>query len=280
MKMKLAWMLGMTALLAHADVTYLSTTKSAGGGMVTTSKFQLKGNKIKMDTDSMVTIMDFDAQTMTTLDPKTKTYRVTSMNEIAQGMDKASPSIQAKATETGAKKTINGFNCRQVNLTMNVQTGAPGTGAPGAMAMVMDMESWVSADVPGAAELAAFGKRMAEKGLFPGATGDPRTRKAMLDLQREMAKINGVPVQQVMRMRMADDAQNAQMAAQMQQARAQMEALRKQGGPAAAQIEKALAAMGGGGKSLMETVTDSTGFSTAAIPATDFAVPAGYRQTK
>jgi len=67
------------------------------------------------------------------------------------------------------------------------------------------------------------------------------------------------------------------MQAQMQAARAQMEAMKKQGGPQAAAIEKAMASMPpAGAKYLMETTTEFGGFSTASIAASEFAVPAGY----
>jgi hypothetical protein len=259
---------------AWADVSYNSAVKNSSGGAVTNTKTRLKGNKMKMDMGQSVTVMDFDAQTVTTLDTASKTYRVMPMAQISEGLEKAQASIQAKTQETGAKKVIRGMACRQVNTTMNVQSGA----GPQGMAMVMEMETWVTQDAPGAAEMAAFAKRMAEKGLFQGAGGNQQMKKAMADIQREMAKINGVPVMQVIKMRMADDGKNAQMQAQMEQARAQMEALKKQGGPAAAQIEKALAAMGGGGKYMMEMTTEMSDFSLATIPAGEFAVPAGFKK--
>jgi hypothetical protein len=102
-------------------------------------------------------------------------------------------------------------------------------------------------------------------------------QKAMVDLQRKMAGLNGVPVMEVVRMKAAGsggDAQNAQLA----QARARLEEMQKQGGPQAAAAAQALARMGGGsgGGSMFETTMESTNFSTAAIPDSVFAIPAGF----
>jgi hypothetical protein len=64
---------------------------------------------------------------------------------------------------------------------------------------------------------------------------------------------------------------------------AQMEAMKKQGGPQAAAMEQAMArmgaargAMGGGGGSLFEMTMESSGFSTSSVPDSVFEIPAGY----
>ena len=68
----------------------------------------------------------------------------------------------------------------------------------------------------------------------------------------------------------------------MAQARAQMEAIIKQGGPGAAAAQQALARMGGaasGGGSLFEITMESGDFSTSRIPDSVFAIPAGYQKS-
>jgi hypothetical protein len=66
----------------------------------------------------------------------------------------------------------------------------------------------------------------------------------------------------------------------MDKAKAQMEAMQKQGGPQAAAAAQAMARMGmassGGG---MEMTIQMSGFSTAPIPDSVFAIPADYHQT-
>jgi len=102
----------------------------------------------------------------------------------------------------------------------------------------------------------------------------------MADLQKQMAKVNGIPVLQITRMKSGDDEKSKQMQAQMQAMRAQMEAMKKAGGKQAEMAEKAMAAMGGAGNSkyLMEITSESSAFSTATIPASEFAIPAGFKK--
>jgi hypothetical protein len=73
------------------------------------------------------------------------------------------------------------------------------------------------------------------------------------------------------------------MQAGMAQARAQMEAMIKQGGPQAAAAQQALARMGGaapGGGALFEITMESSGFSASGIPDSVFAIPAGFQKVE
>ena len=54
----------VAAVAAHADFSYITVTKSPAGD--TTSKHYIKGQKSVTDNGSTVTILDFDAQTVTT----------------------------------------------------------------------------------------------------------------------------------------------------------------------------------------------------------------------
>jgi hypothetical protein len=70
----------------------------------------------------------------------------------------------------------------------------------------------------------------------------------------------------------------------MAQARARLEEMQKQGGPQAQAAAQALARMGaapgGGGGSGFEINMESSNFSTASIPDSIFAIPAGYQQSE
>jgi hypothetical protein len=103
---------------------------------------------------------------------------------------------------------------------------------------------------------------------------------AMVDIQRKMAGLNGVPVLQIVKMKSGgNEAQAAQMQQGMAQARARLEEMQKQGGPQAAAAAQALARMGAAsGGSLFETTMESGNFSTSAIPDTVFAIPAGFKK--
>ncbi|WP_031499007.1 DUF4412 domain-containing protein [Bryobacter aggregatus] len=251
--------------VAYADFRYLSTIKSGpGSGNVT--KHLIKGNKMKLDAGSIITITDLDAQTTTTIRPAEKTYRVVPLSQAAATLEKTGTDIKVDVKETGQKKKIGAYDCRQVILNMTLTGQVP---------MNMEMEMWVSSEIPGANELKAIGMKIAERSA--AASGNANMQKAMLEVQRQSAKINGVPVLTILRMKSGDDEKSKQMQAQMQAARAQLEAMKKQGGAGAAALEKALAGMGpAGSKYLMEMTTESSEFSTAAVAASEFAVPVGF----
>jgi hypothetical protein len=263
-------MLAAFAVTSQADFSYVTTVKSGGPSAGTVTKHKIKGNKMRIDTGTVTILTDMDAQTITTINHTAKTYTVSPVTQAGAAIQKSGVEMKADVKETGQQKKIGAFNCRQVMMTMTM-TGQP-------MNMTMENEMWVSPDVPGSAELKTISTRMAERGVFPGG-GDPQTKKMMADLQKQMAKVNGMPILQITRMKSGDDAQSKQMQAQMAAMRTQMEAMKKAGGKQAEMAEKALASMPApGAKYMMEITSESGGFSAAAIPATEFALPAGYKK--
>jgi hypothetical protein len=66
-----------------------------------------------------------------------------------------------------------------------------------------------------------------------------------------------------------------QQQAKMEQMRAQMEAMKKQGGPQAAMADQMLAKMGTGSN---DVTNESSGFSGSPVSDSVFAIPAGYQK--
>jgi len=281
--MKTGYVLVLTlacGMTARADFSYTQTRKS-GQGMAAAvgdqvTKHYLKGQKMKVDSGKTSSIFDFGAQTITVLDNQAKTYTVTPFGEMGKAMQQSDMSAKIDVKETGQKKSINGFNASEVVMTIGMEGGPA---AAQGMKMQMEMDMWLSSDVPGAAELRAFFQKNGER--FPwaalGGGGNPSMQKAIADMQKKIASIGGVPVMQITRMKAAG---NPQMSAQMEQARARFEEMKKQGGQQAAMAEQMLARMGGGagGGSLFEVTMESSGFSTSAIPDSVFAVPGDYKK--
>lgn len=268
--MPLAASLVMIAVPAMADFSSTTTVKPAGGAPGTVTKQKVKGNKMKVDTGDVTILTDLDTQTMTTIQHRDKTYKVTPLSQIGEALKKAGGELKADIKETGQQKKIGGFNCRQVIMNMTVQSAQ--------MSMVMENEMWISSEVPGVAEMQALSARMAERGIVP-TNSDPQMRRMVAGIQSQMSKLKGVPVLQITRMKPADDAKAKQMQDQMSAARAQLEAMKKQGGAQAEMANKALANMPApGGRYMMEVTMESSGFSTAPIPASEFAIPAGYKK--
>jgi hypothetical protein len=276
------------ALTAQTDFSYTTTSKATGGSMAAmagaamnqSATTYIKGDKYASVSGAISTVIDFGAQTVTTINNTAKTYTVKKFSDLAAN-GAAVTDASADVKETGQKKTINGFNASEVLLTMNIDMTL-GRGAP-VMKMQLEVHMWVSPDVPGAGTLRDFYKKNA--GNFPwaalasaqGGTGNESVQKALSTMQRKMADMDGAPVEQVIVVKSADmGAQVAQAPAapsaapQMtpqQQAMAMMAAMGR--GPAAA---------GGGNGSLIEITMDEGKFSTDSVPDSVFAIPAGYKQ--
>jgi hypothetical protein len=227
-----------------------------------------------------------------------KTYTVAPFNTAAANTPQ---DIDAKidVKETGQKKTINGYNASELVMTMTMDVDNPQARQMGPMNMEMDM--WLSQDVPGVSELHDFYQR--NMGKFPwsamAAGANPSMQKAMAQLQKQMASLHGVQVETTIRVKSAGGGpggpagpsgeQMAQMRQAMAQACPQMQALMAQGGPVAAQIKAqydrmcgsaaAPAAPTGSPNSLIEMTMDSSDFSTAGIPDSVFAIPAGFTKS-
>jgi hypothetical protein len=290
------------SLTALADFSYSSVQKTTGGSMAAmaggaadrTSQYSFKGRKMMYRSVDNATILDFGAQTITTINNAQKTYTVKKFSDLTGTAVNADVSVDVK--DTGQKKMVNGFNATEMILTMNIDMDAGRGGPP--MKMQMEMDMWISADVPGAGEMRAFYKQNASG--FPWAAmaggGNPGMQRAMAQIQRKLAELDGVVVEQVIRTKAAGGAQapqtpqmNAGQQDQMQAAMARLQEMAKQGGPAGAAAQQALGRMGGmsgaspaagpgGSGSLIEMTIDSTGFSTAGVPDSLFAVPDGYKQ--
>jgi hypothetical protein len=288
--MKIAQVLILTlaaGLTARADFSYTSTRKSTAGQTASkagdqTTKHYLKGQKMKIDSGGRATVIDFDEQTVTSIDNNGKTYTVTKFGDLGQTLKSGDVELKVDVKKTGETRNINGYNASEVVLTMDIDNPQ---GAAAGMKMQMEMHMWLSPDVPGAQELRAFHEKNRDR--FPwaalGGGGNQSMQKAMVDLQRKMADMNGVAVLQVVKMKSGgNDAQAAQMQQGMAQARARLEEMQKQGGPQAAAAAQALARMGGTSSStgaLFETTTESGDFSTGSIPDSVFAIPAGYQKS-
>jgi hypothetical protein len=275
---QLAMLMLAASPAAHADFSFTMTQKSGPGGEQVV-KHYVKGQKKKEERGAITTIMDFDAQTLTTIDNSAKTYKVARFSDM--GNTVATVDVQADVKSTGQKKTINGFNASQVILTM--QMDVPQAQQPGVKGQ-MEIELWLSRDVPGSHELAAFYKRNAAHWPVAASGGNPSMQKAMAKLQQQFAELDGVPVMEVIRMKSGGGAgPSAAQMQQMAQARAQLEALAKGVGPGAAGAQQALARIGGmgsgsGSGALFEMTMEAGNFSGSAIPDSAFEIPAGYQK--
>jgi hypothetical protein len=295
----LTFVLLTTTFAAHADFSYTTTSKTggtmaamAGGANVGPAKHYYKGQKMKTDNGDIATILDFDAQTITTINNKLKTVTVRKFDDLGAGAKPSDVSVKIDVKETGQQKTINGFNAKELVMTMDVDMAQ----APPQMGkMQMEMDMWLSGDVPGIGELRSFYKKNMERmplSVMNGG-GNPSMQSAVAVMQRKVAEMNGLDVLSVMKVKAAGGAgapampqMSAARQAQMQAAMAKLQAMQQQGGPQAAAAAQAMARMGampgaggpagGASNALFEVTTEASDFSTASIPDSVFAIPAGY----
>ena len=281
----------------------------------------VKGDRMAHIGANHISVIDLKSETITDVDPVKKTYSVITFADMAKAMQqmadkmaekgkeqKAEMNFKTSLKETGEKKVISGFNTKEVVLTIEMEATDQKSGNKGAMTVVSDM--WLAPQIPGYEEVKDFYKRMATKLAWtPGTNGMAMQRgdmmKGMGQLAKESAKLEGVPILQIMKMGVAGDGAGMPQSGNVEKP--------KQSAPPPTAGEVAGSALGGrlgglaGGLggfgkkkkpveeqpaqtatapaqssdssgSLMEMTTESTNFSTAPIDASRFEVPAGFKK--
>jgi len=244
-----AFLLLSTSPGAWADFSYAAISRLTCGSVVspggpgTTSKYYFKGQKMKSDTGEIVTIIDFDAQTLTTVNNRLKTITVRSLAEIGAAAKAKNVPVRVDIKETGQQKMVAGYNAKELVLTMDVS--GTETQQVGAGRMQIEMDMWLSSDVPGAGEVRNFYKKNMERMPWAAMSGSLSSsmQSGIAEMQRKLAEIGGVQVLAVMKMKAASGAT----------------------APATS-------------NSIAEVTTEASDFSTASIPDSLFAIPAGYQK--
>jgi hypothetical protein len=287
----------------------------------------VKGNRMATITKDRTSVIDLDKETITTMDSAKKTYSVMTFADMKQAMEDAMKRMQGKqrngkgedvqaqfkisAKATGQSKTVQGLSAQEMLITMAME-GANTTGDTGAMEITTD--AWY-APVPGYDDVKAFHRKMAEKlgntfgsGMQQIAQmaamqgGGGNMSQGMEQVARELAKIDGVPVQSVIKMGASGaSAQGAAAGASPVPPRA--ESQEKQQSAAGAIAGAALGRFGGFGRkkkeeppqeqprtggqapqaasgTLMEMTMTLTSFSSGPADGSKFEVPAGFKQVE
>lgn len=323
-----------------ADFSYEQTSRMTGGMMAGVMKIAgafskqarepirstilVKGNRMAMLDARSGHIIDLDKETITEIDFERRTYSVVTFAQMAeamkqleakmkseQGQEQVDISAKASVKETGQSKPISGVNTREVILTVEMEGTDKKSGQRG-LFMVVTADMWMGQHA-GYAEVRDFYQRMAQKlNWTPGAGAFAQAQsgilRGMADLQREAAKLEGIPVYQVTKFTMqGTGVPEGQQAPQQQPQVQQPEtpsvggALGRLGGrlgglgglgrrrksepgpapqpPAAPQTAPTPEA-GGAAPVMMEITSESSGFSTGAIDPSKFEVPSGFRQVE
>jgi len=322
--------LGSATLLA--DFSYQETSTLTGGMMAGLMKVAgvfskqarepiqtsvaVKGDRMVHHTQTHASVIDLASQTITSIDMQKKTYSVMTFDEFKQMMeqmsqrmqknDKGEMNFKVSADSTGKTKQVAGFEAKEMVLKMEMEGTDQQSGQKGGMLITTDM--WVASGVSGYNEVRDFYKRMAEKvNWSPGGNmfmTNPNAAKGMAEVYKEVAKLDGVPVQQFISMGVqaqpgAAPADGSAPAAQPQQQQPPAErpsvggalggALggrfglgRKKSQPAdqPAQSSSQSQSSASGSGSLLEMTTELSNFSSDAVDDARFAVPAGFKKVE
>ena len=191
-----------------------------------TSSIYLKGNRMAHVYPDHTEIVDLDQETITHIDPAKKQYWVMTFQEMKQAMEAAAakakeaqqqqqqqpgnsgppPDVKfnVNVTNTGASKQVAGLSASESILKMTAVITDQQTSKSGTFGLNNDM--WMVPEIPGYSEVRDFQRRFAEKlgtvygGSLPSSMMQPGMGKGMADMAKEMSKLKGVPVQQIMRM--------------------------------------------------------------------------------
>ena len=329
---KTAIFLVAACLPAFADFSYEQSSKITGGMMAGMMKFAgafskqarepivntvaVKGDRMVHWSPRHASVIDLGKETITSIDFDKKQYSVMTFAQMKQMMDemsqrmKSSPDgqkadVQFKVSvkDTGEKKQIAGFDTHEMILTMEREGADKESGNKGGMNMTADM--WIAPKVAGYNEIADFYKRMSRKlDWAPGGMGmmggRPDMAKGMAELYKEGAKLNGMPVFQVVKMGVQaegqpQNGQAAQAPPPQQDQQADKPSIgsvlggrfggfgkKKKQDQAESGGESGAAPQGSGDASgsLMEMTIEMSAFSAAPVDSSKFEVPAGFKQVE
>jgi hypothetical protein len=284
--------------------------KAVKEGTVTT--LALKGNRRMSTTDTSAELIDLDAEKIYRLDLRGKTYTVQTFDEIRTAYQKAmskgagrekptaekpdgkQPEMEVDfdVKKTGQQKSIAGFPCEQVIMTVTMHEKGKSVDDAGGLIVTTDI--WMAPRNPSLEEQGAFDAKYFQKlygnqplpsapDLTQAMAGNPGMATAMARAQSEGRKLNGTPMLTTMTVTSASGPGGSDTRAE-------------QGGGSDNRLPGALsgllgrkkkadppaegAAAGAGGKTrvtLMTTITEVLSIE-SAVAAADVEIPSGFRQ--
>ncbi len=312
-----------------ADFSYQHISRVTGGMMAGAMKvaavfskeareplrtsYFVKGNRLATISRHDAQIIDLDRETITHVDFDKKTFSVLTFAEMAEllkelesrmaaGKGKsADVSFKVSVEPTSETKSIAGMDARLVRMRIEME-GTDKKSGKREIIMSVTSEQWIAA-VPGYQEVRDFFRRMAQKIPWVPSAGflggqDAQQARAMAELRKLAAELDGLAVLEVTRMHMVGE--QAVAGRPQPEARPAEEqpsigsALGRLGGlgrfgrpgkkketpqqPPPEQAGQSAAASPQGESLLMETTSEASGFSTAPIDPSRFEVPAGFKQ--
>lgn len=275
--------------------------RAAKEGVV--SNVAVKGDRKSSLSDTGGRIIDLGEEKVYDLDLKKKTYKVTTFEEIRREIREAQERAEKEAREeggkedpaekgkeveidfdvkeTGQKKSIAGYDTRQVITTITVREKGRTLEEGGGLVLTSD--AWMAPRIPSMKEIADFDMRYAKAIDVTGTAGAsaeqlatalamyPGLQKALARMQAEGVKLEGTPLESVMTVEGVKSAEQMSQASQEESGGGG-----GLGGMLARRMRKKPETSGA--RSTIMTVTHNVlSISTSVAPA-DLEIPAGFKQ--
>ena len=284
--------------------------KATKDGIVST--VAVRGDRKVTMNDSTGQIVDLREEKVYDLDLRKKTYTVTTFAEMRKQMEEArrkaaeqaaseEPEMSNKSDpderpeveidfdlkESGQRRVVNGFDAREVVMT--VVAREKGKTLEQAGGLVMTTNTWLAAQVPGLSEVAAFDRRYAEKlhgpMLFDAQQMAammamyPMLQAAMARMQKENVNLDGTALLTVLKVEaVKNPEQQASAADEPSPASAGLGGL---GGRLARRMMRKNtdeAATSAPGRVTVMTMQHEVLKVTSAVADAELAIPAGFTQ--
>jgi hypothetical protein len=204
--------------------------KQANAPQVSTKA--VKGNRFREEhADGTIQVIDLDGRRFINIDPKARTYSVLTFEEMRQRMLAAQERMkeeQAKqagqhpqsnvkitpkieSSDTGATRSILGLDTKEskIHIEMLMETDDPKAQGQ-KVTTVMDTDSWIAPSVPGYDEIRQFYMKMAKEmdwvpGALTSSMANSNVQIGMTELKKNNARINGIPLLQMVSMTLASN---------------------------------------------------------------------------
>ncbi|HEY3380327.1 MAG TPA: hypothetical protein VGK32_01085 [Vicinamibacterales bacterium] len=200
--------------------------KAAKEGIVST--VSVKGDRKMTANEDSATLVDLAEEKVYEISLRDKSYRVYTFAEMRKKMEEARAKadedarkqqtrekkdanqkemeIDFSAKETGKKREISGYSCREVVVTVAVHEKGKTLEQAGGILMTVD--SWMAPKIAAMREITDFdmryAKKMAEGGAMPSAEQMaqalamyPGLKQAMARMQSEKVNMDGTPIETV-----------------------------------------------------------------------------------
>lgn len=335
-RMKTVLALALLPCAATADFSYQEKTQITGGSLLKMMRFipgagkmkepiytqvYVQRNRMARVADREMDIIDLDKEQMMHVDLEKRTYSVITFDEFRRAMaamaEKMSRQMGNKnqqvvadmrlsVNEGGESKVIQGLPAKLMKLQLEMDLKDQKSGQT--LTTTIETDEWRTPEVAGYEQLHAFQQAFALKlGIGPEAMKtmqlammQPGSSEGMARLAKEAAKLQGVPLVQVMRMKgMGLDLPDIDMPSGAELGGAAAESV---AGAALGRLGR-LGGLGGFGRKkkqeepppppkktdeakkgesgvLLEATTENSNFSSGAVDAAKFTVPAGFKEVE